>query len=62
MVPYKIVEAPNGDAWMEVRGKQISPAQAGSYVLVKMKETAEAHLGKKVREAVITGTMARPAR
>jgi len=54
MVPYKIVEANNGDAWMEVRGKQVSPAQVGSYVLVKMKETAEAHLGKKVKEAVIT--------
>eukprot|EP01132_Coremiostelium_polycephalum_P001213 gene1213-1532_t len=54
MVPYKIVRGPNGDAWMEVKGKQISPSEAGSMVLAKMKETAEANLGTPVPNAVIT--------
>jgi molecular chaperone DnaK len=54
MASYKIVEAANGDAWVEVRGKQYSPSQIGAMVLGKMKETAEAHLGRKVTEAVIT--------
>eukprot|EP01133_Synstelium_polycarpum_P012986 gene12986-15273_t len=54
MVPYKIVRGPNGDAWMEVKGKQISPSEAGSMVLVKMKETAEANLGTTINNAVIT--------
>ncbi|CAA7407257.1 unnamed protein product [Spirodela intermedia] len=54
MVPYKIVNAPNGDAWVEVNGKQYSPSQIGAFVLQKMKETAEAYLGKSVSKAVIT--------
>ncbi|WP_378943192.1 molecular chaperone DnaK [Mesorhizobium sp. ANAO-SY3R2] len=54
LVPYKIVKADNGDAWVEVMGKTYSPSQISSYVLVKMKETAEAYLGEKVTQAVIT--------
>ncbi len=54
MVPYKIVQAPNGDAWVQCRGEKYSPAQIGSFVLTKMKETAEAFLGGSVTEAVIT--------
>lgn len=53
-VGYKIVEAPSGDAWCEVNGKQISPSEVGSYVLTKMKETAEKHLGYPPNKAVIT--------
>jgi len=51
---YKITKAPNGDAWCEVNGKKISPAEAGSYILTKMKETAESHFNKPVKKAVIT--------
>jgi molecular chaperone DnaK len=54
MVPYRIVAGPNGDAWVEVRGKKYSPAQISAFVLQKMKETAESYLGAKVTEAVIT--------
>jgi molecular chaperone DnaK len=54
MVPYKIVAGPNGDAWVEVRGKKYSPSQISAFILSKMKETAEAYLGTKVTEAVIT--------
>ena len=54
MVPYKIVPGPNGDAWVEVKGKKYSPSQISAFILTKMKETAEAHLGTKVTEAVIT--------
>jgi molecular chaperone DnaK len=54
MVPYKIVPGPNGDAWVEVKGKKYSPSQISAFILTKMKETAEAHLGTKVMEAVIT--------
>ncbi len=54
MVPYKIVAGPNGDAWVEVKGKKYSPSQISAFVLTKMKETAEAYLGSKVTEAVIT--------
>eukprot|EP00271_Cylindrocystis_brebissonii_P015364 TRINITY_DN3798_c0_g1_i1.p1 TRINITY_DN3798_c0_g1~~TRINITY_DN3798_c0_g1_i1.p1 ORF type:complete len:699 (+),score=146.86 TRINITY_DN3798_c0_g1_i1:347-2443(+) len=54
MVPYKIVRGPNGDAWVEAGGKQYSPSQIGGFVLGKMKETAEAFLGKPVSQAVIT--------
>ncbi|XP_010452950.1 PREDICTED: heat shock 70 kDa protein 10, mitochondrial [Camelina sativa] len=54
MVPYKIVPAPNGDAWVEANGQQYSPSQIGAFVLTKMKETAEAYLGRSVRKAVIT--------
>ena len=54
MVGYKIVPGPNGDAWVEVRGKTYSPSQISAYILTKMKETAEAFLGEKVTKAVIT--------
>ncbi|KAJ3682151.1 hypothetical protein LUZ60_014724 [Juncus effusus] len=54
MVPYKIVKAPNGDAWVEVSGQTYSPSQIGAFVLTKMKETAEAYLGKSVTKAVVT--------
>jgi molecular chaperone DnaK len=54
LVPYKIVKADNGDAWVEARGKKNAPSQISAYVLQKMKETAERHLGEPVTEAVIT--------
>ena len=54
MVPYKIVRAPNGDAWVEAGGEKYSPSQIGAFTLMKMKETAEAYLGRPVSEAVIT--------
>lgn len=53
-VPYKVVANSNGDAVFEVQGKQLSPEEIGAQVLIKMKETAEAYLGEKVTEAVIT--------
>jgi len=53
-LPYKVVRASNGDAWVEARGKQYSPSQVGAFVLTKMKETAEAYLGSTVKEAVVT--------
>ncbi|MEI9996152.1 MAG: molecular chaperone DnaK [Rhizomicrobium sp.] len=55
MVPYKIVKADNGDAWVQGRdGKKYSPSEVSGFILQKMKETAEAHLGEKVTQAVIT--------
>ena len=54
MVPYTIVKAPNGDAWVEARGKQMAPPQVSAEVLRKMKKTAEDYLGEEVTEAVIT--------
>ncbi len=54
MVPYKIVEGNNGDAWVEVRGKKYSPSQVSAMILQKMKQTAEDYLGEKVTQAVIT--------
>lgn len=54
MVPYKIVEADNGDAWVEARGEQMAPPQVSAQVLMKMKKTAEEFLGEPVTEAVIT--------
>jgi molecular chaperone DnaK len=54
MVPYSIVQADNGDAWVEVRGKRIAPPEISAQVLVKMKKTAEDYLGEPVTEAVIT--------
>src|ERR1700691_4195530 len=54
LVPYKIVRASNGDAWVEIEGKSYSPSQISAFILQKMKETAEAHLGQKVDQAVIT--------
>ena len=54
LVPYKIVKAPNGDAWLEADGKKYSPSQISAFILQKMKETAESFLGEKVTQAVIT--------
>ncbi|GEC16640.1 molecular chaperone DnaK [Nitrobacter winogradskyi] len=54
LVPYKIAKAGNGDAWVEADGKTYSPSQISAFTLQKMKETAEAHLGQKVDQAVIT--------
>jgi molecular chaperone DnaK len=54
LVPYKIVRASNGDAWVEIEGKSYSPSQISAFILQKMKETAEAYLGSKVEQAVIT--------
>jgi molecular chaperone DnaK len=54
LVPYKIAKASNGDAWVEEDGKQYSPSQISAFILQKMKETAEANLGQKVDQAVIT--------
>jgi molecular chaperone DnaK len=54
MVPYKIVKADNGDAWIEINGKKMAPQEISARVLGKMKQTAEDYLGEKVTEAVIT--------
>ncbi|OUD14403.1 molecular chaperone DnaK [Thioflexithrix psekupsensis] len=54
MVPYKIVGADNGDAWVEVKGKKMAPPEVSARVLMKMKKTAEDYLGEPVTEAVIT--------
>jgi molecular chaperone DnaK len=54
MVPYKIVRADNGDAWVESRGQKYSPSQISAFILQKMKETAESYLGETVTQAVIT--------
>jgi len=54
LVPYKIVKADNGDAWLEVHGKRMAPPEISARVLMKMKKTAEDYLGEEVKEAVIT--------
>jgi molecular chaperone DnaK len=54
MVPYKIVKADNGDAWLDVHGKRMAPPEVSARVLMKMKKTAEDYLGEPVTEAVIT--------
>jgi molecular chaperone DnaK len=54
MVPYKIIRADNGDAWVEVQGKKMAPPEISARVLMKMKKTAEDYLGESVTEAVIT--------
>ncbi|AWJ91918.1 molecular chaperone DnaK (plasmid) [Azospirillum baldaniorum] len=54
LVPYKIVRGDNGDAWVEAQGKKYSPSQISALILTKMKETAEAYLGEKATQAVIT--------
>ncbi len=54
LVPYVIVRADNGDAWVEVKGQRYAPSQISAFVLGKMKETAEAYLGEPVSQAVIT--------
>jgi molecular chaperone DnaK len=54
MAPYKIVEAKNGDAWVDIRGKQYSPTEISAMILTKMKQTAEDYLGETVTDAVVT--------
>jgi molecular chaperone DnaK len=54
MVPYSIIKAENGDAWVEAKGKKVSPPEISALILQKMKKTAEDYLGEKVTEAVIT--------
>src|SRR5258708_13213711 len=54
MVPYEIVKGPNGDAWVKAHGADYSPQQVSAFILQKMKEAAEQHLGEKVEKAVIT--------
>src|SRR5918998_2444343 len=54
LVPYKIVRAENGDAWVDIDGQKYSPSQISAFILQKMKETAESYLGEKVEKAVIT--------
>ena len=53
-MPYKIIKANNGDAWVEAQGKKYSPSQVGAFILTKMRETAETYLGENVKQAVIT--------
>jgi molecular chaperone DnaK len=54
VLPYQIVKADNGDAWVEVRGKKYSPAEVSAFILQKMKQTAEDYLGETVTDAVVT--------
>ncbi len=54
MVPYNIIKSDSGDAWVQASGKDYAPSQISAFILQKMKETAEAHLGQEVKEAVIT--------
>jgi molecular chaperone DnaK len=54
LVPYKIVRGDNGDGWVEARGEKYSPSQISAFILGKMKDTAEAYLGEKITQAVIT--------
>ncbi len=54
LVPFKIVESGNGDAWVDIKGEKFSPSQISAFILTKMKETAESYLGEKVDKAVIT--------
>jgi molecular chaperone DnaK len=54
LMPYKIVKSKNGDAWVQAQGKDMSPEEISSKILIKMKETAESYLGRKVSQAVIT--------
>jgi len=54
LMPYKITKNSNGDAWVEAGGKSYSPSEISAFILIKMKETAEAYLGEKVTQAVIT--------
>jgi len=54
LVPYKIIKADNGDAWVEAHGEKYTPSQISAFILQKMKENAEAYLGENVTQAVIT--------
>ena len=51
LVPYKLIKGDNGDAWVETRGEKYSPSQISAFILQKMKETAESHLGQPVTQA-----------
>ena len=62
LVPYKIVRAGNGDAWVEIEGKSYSPSQISAFVLQKMKETAESYLGQKVEQDAAAGIRSLAAR
>lgn len=53
-LPYKVIKATNGDAWVEAKGEKYSPSQVGAFVLMKMKETADAYLGTSIKQAVVT--------
>eukprot|EP00344_Euplotes_crassus_P011518 CAMPEP_0197003844 /NCGR_PEP_ID=MMETSP1380-20130617/14488_1 /TAXON_ID=5936 /ORGANISM="Euplotes crassus, Strain CT5" /LENGTH=278 /DNA_ID=CAMNT_0042422451 /DNA_START=44 /DNA_END=876 /DNA_ORIENTATION=+ len=53
-LPYKVVRANNGDAWVEAKGEKYSPSQVGAFILGKMRETAEAYLGEQTKQAVVT--------
>src|SRR5918911_4102429 len=53
-IPYKVTKAPNGDAWVEVQGKQYSPPEISAMILQKLRADAEAYLGERVVQAVIT--------
>jgi len=53
-LPYKVVRANNGDAWVEAKGQKYSPSQVGAFILGKMRETAEAYLGEQTKQAVVT--------
>jgi molecular chaperone DnaK len=54
VLPYKIVRADNGDAWVEIRGKRYSPPEISAFILQKMRQTAEDYLGEKITDAVVT--------
>ncbi|HBN23154.1 MAG TPA: molecular chaperone DnaK, partial [Holosporales bacterium] len=54
LVPYKIIKSKSNDAWVQASGKDYSPSQVSAFILQKMKETAEAYLGEKVTQAVVT--------
>jgi len=54
ILPYNVIETKNGDAWVEIRGKQMSPSEVSAIILRKMKEIAEEYLGEQIKEAVIT--------
>lgn len=54
LLPYKVVRADNGDAWVEIRGKAYSPAEVSAFILQKMRQTAEDYLGEKIEDAVVT--------
>ena len=54
LVPYKIISAKNGDAWVKANGQEYAPSEVSSFILRKLKEDAEAFLGEKVEKAVIT--------
>lgn len=53
-LPYKVIAAKNGDAWVEAQGQEYSPSQVGAFVLGKMRETAESYLGTNIKDAVVT--------